>query len=241
MSGPLSPDEALVMPGKRVIASLGAGSHQSLLAIARRTIEPYATRHGYELILQTEAVDDTRPPPWSKVRMLQELVDSYDLVVWLDADLVIVDQRVDIASELAPSSFLGLVEHRYRESRFPNTGVMVLRGGPAAAEFLDQAWNLERYSHHQWWENAAVCELLGYGLDPPRPLQSTSWREQTTFISSRWNWIPNARVRRARIRHFPGYSVTTRQLMMRAALLEAGLRRARSRSDPVRGRASSAA
>jgi hypothetical protein len=225
------------MPTNRVIASLGAGRHEQLLEIARATIEPYAERHGYDLALRTDVVDKSRPAPWSKVRMLRELVDAYDTVVWLDADTVIVDPRIDIATELGAGSFLGLVEHRYGENRFPNTGVMVLRGGETAAEFLDQTWALERYVNHQWWENAAMCELLGYALDPPRPVGRTPWREQATFISPRWNWIPNARVRRARVRHFPGYSVKTRRLMMHAALLEARLRPRRD----VRDRASSGA
>ena len=76
---------------RRVIASLGSGQQRQLLAIARRTIEPYARRYGYDLRLHTEVVDSRRPPPWSKIRILRELIENYELVVWLDADVVIVD------------------------------------------------------------------------------------------------------------------------------------------------------
>jgi hypothetical protein len=213
----------------RVIASLGAGRQRLLLELARHTIEPYARRHGYDLALHDAVVDTSRPAPWSKVLILRELVERYETVVWLDADLEIVDGRRDIADELDAGSFLGLVEHRYGERRFPNTGVMVLRGDERAARFLDEVWSLDRYANHQWWENAAVCALLGYGLDPPRLLEPTSWREQTTFIPPSWNWIINAPRHRARIRHFPGFSLRTRTILMRAALLEAGARRAASR------------
>lgn len=205
----------------RVIASLGAGPQESLLRLARRTIEPYAERHGYELSLHTQVMDSSRPAPWSKIRILRELVERYELVVWLDADLVIVDARVDIASELEEGRFLYLVEHRHSDWSMPNTGVMMLRGGAEAARFLDETWSLERYVDHRWWENAAVCELLGYELDPPRPTRSTPLLEQTKLISPRWNSIVDAHVRNARIRHFPGYAPRTRRALMLAATAEA--------------------
>lgn len=222
-SGPSSEPRVGAAGGNKVIASLGCGAHEQLLALARRTIEPYARRHGYDLALHTEPVEPTRPAPWSKIRILRDLVDRYDTVVWLDADLVIVDPRVDIASELEDGHVLGLAEHRVGGGRFPNTGVMVLRGGGLAARLLDAAWALDAYSEHRWWENAAICELLGYALDPPRPIASTRWRELTTFMSPRWNWIATAPVRHARIRHFPGFSVASRRLLMRAATGEAAL------------------
>jgi hypothetical protein len=208
----------------RVLASLGTGRQEHLLRLARVTIEPYARRHGYDLELHTQAVDQSRPPPWSKIRILRRLVERYPLVVWLDADLVVVDPREDLADELAEGCFLHLVEHRHEDWRMPNTGVMLLRGGSDAQRFLDAAWELERYAEHQWWENAAVCELLGYALDPPRPVRDTAFRAQTHFISPRWNSIPDAPAHRPRIRHFPGYSLKTRAALMCAATVEAKAR-----------------
>jgi hypothetical protein len=216
----------------RVIASLGAGPQRRLLALARQTIEPYARRHGYDLRLHSEVVDSSRPAPWSKIKILRDLVERYELVVWLDADLVIVDARVDLASELEEGKLLYLVEHRGRDWQMPNTGVMMLRGGAEAAAFLDAVWELRQHVNHRWWENAAVCELLGYQLDPPLPARATPTFERTKFISQSWNsivppgWaaIATAALQPARIRHFPGYSLRTRTAMMIAATAEAKVR-----------------
>jgi hypothetical protein len=215
----------------RVIASLGAGPQQRLLRLARRTIEPYAQRYGYDVELHTELVDHSRPAPWSKILIMRALVERYDLVVWLDADLVIVDQGVDLATELENERFLYLVEHRHEGWRMPNTGVMLLRGGAESARFLDAAWSLTRYVEHRWWENAAVCELLGYGLDPPRPVRDTPLLAGTKFISPRWNSIIDAPARRARIRHFPGYSIRARTALMLGATAEARTRNLFSRHN----------
>ena len=59
------------------------------MRVPRPTFAAYAERHGYELITSTEAL--RRPPAWAKVPMLREAARSYELVLWIDADAVIVD------------------------------------------------------------------------------------------------------------------------------------------------------
>lgn len=222
----------------RVIASIGAGPQRRLLKLAGRSFGPYARRHGYDLHLVDDVIDSSRPAPWSKIPLLRDLVQRYELVVWIDADAVIVDGSIDIADELLPGRFLYLVEHTVGTEQRPNTGVMMLRGGDTAVRFLDSVWAQERYRTHRWWENAAVCELLGYSVDPPVRLATTDWREQTGFLSSRWNWISDAPVRRARIRHFPGFALRTREALMLGALAEARLRAGAARFVKASGRAS---
>jgi hypothetical protein len=210
--------------GDRAIASLGAGPQERLLRLASRSFVPYARRHGYDLHVYRDQVERSRPAPWSKILILRELVQRYDVVVWLDADTVIVDRRYDIADELREDAFLYLVEHTVRGEVRPNTGVMLLRGGDEALAFLDAVWALDRYVNHRWWENAAVSELLGYSDDPAGRLAVTPWRARTCFIGAEWNWIVDAPVRAARIRHFPGFKVRTREALMLAALAEGRMR-----------------
>ncbi len=199
----------------KVIVSLGAGRQSALLRIASRSFRRYAARHDYELELHTETVDPTRPAPWSKVVLLRRLAASHDLILWLDADLVIVDESLDIAVELEEQRFLYLVEHHTATASMPNSGVMLLRGGAETIAFLDEVYAQEDLIEHQWWENAAICRLLGYRLDPvrldsPTPLLS----EHTKLISPRWNSIRDAPAPHPRIRHYPGYSLKVRTAFM---------------------------
>lgn len=209
---------------QKVIASIGAGAQRDLLRLASRSFGPYARRHGYDLCLRDEATANGRPLPWAKVPLLRELVTRYAVVVWIDADAVIVDQATDIATELVAGSMLHLVEHVVGGEPRPNTGVMMLRGGEEAVAFLDAVWALEHHRDHRWWENAAVCELLGYGVDPPARLAPTPWRERTAFLPGGWNWIRDAPVPAPHIRHFPGFALRTRRALMWAALAESRLR-----------------
>jgi hypothetical protein len=199
----------------KVIVSLGIGPQERLLRLASRSFRRYATAHGYELSLHTRPVDATRPAAWSKVLLLRRLAATHDLLVWLDADLVIVDYSIDIARELEGHRFLYMVEHETKEGRMPNSGVMMLRGGAPTIDFLDDVYAQEDLINHRWWENAAISRLLGYRLDPvepgpPTPLLS----EHAKFISPRWNSIPDAPASEPRIRHYPGYSLKVRAAFM---------------------------
>jgi galactosyl transferase GMA12/MNN10 family len=200
---------------RKVIASLGTGPQSRLLRLASRSFRRYADRHGYELDLRTTALDPGRPAPWSKVLMLRALAQTYDAVLWLDADLVVVDPSVDITEELEQGRYLYLVEHHTKEGRMPNSGVMLLRGGEQTVAFLDEVYVQDDLVHHRWWENAAICRLLGYRLDPIAPAVPTPMlTDHTKLISPRWNSIPNAPAAKPRIRHYPGYSLKTRAALM---------------------------
>jgi len=199
----------------KAIASIGTGPHRWLLRLAARSFGPFAERHGYDLHLHTTVVDPSRPAPWSKIPILRGLLDRYETVLWLDSDLVIVDPRED----LPRPAFMALVEHATAEGRMPNSGVWMLRAGDDVRAFLDEIWAQEDLVRHKWWENAAICRLLGYALDPVGPRAETPWLRRTTFLDGRWNSIPDAPASRPRIRHYPGYSVKTRAALMSRDLL----------------------
>jgi hypothetical protein len=210
---------------RKALVSVGTGPQARLLRVARTTFAPFARRHGYDMHLHYEPMDSSRPAPWSKIVALQRLQDDYDLLLWLDADLMIVDGREDIATELADGRFLHLVEHSTKEGRLPNSGVMVLRTGQDCRAFLSEVWAQDDLIDHTWWENAAICRLLGYELDPPRPGAPTRWLERTKFISGRWNSIHDAPAGHPRVRHYPGYALRTRALFMARDLVTSAVRR----------------
>jgi hypothetical protein len=214
---------------RKAIVSLGAGPQQRLLRLAQTSFEPYAARHGYDLHLFDRVLDDERPAPWSKIVALRQLQDRYDLLLWLDADLVIVDGRRDIADELRDASFAYLVEHQTSEGAMPNSGVLMLRTGNECRAFLDWIWSQEDLIDHKWWENAAICRALGYRLDPPSRVETTDWMRQTALLPGAWNSIRDDPAPRPRIRHYPGYSLKVRTAFMARDATMASLRRALGR------------
>lgn len=210
---------------RKAIVSIGAGPQARLLRLATRSFAPYAARHGYDLHLHTEPVERTRPVPWSKVPLLRELNARYEHLLWLDADLTIVDGRRDIAADLPEGSLQGFVRHTTKEGTMPNSGVWIMRCGPELDAFLEAIWAQEDLVEHRWWENAAICRLLGYDLDPVGPGTPTAWLDRTAWLDPRWNSITDAPAAHPYIRHYPGFSLKTRTAFMARDLAVTAVRR----------------
>jgi hypothetical protein len=209
---------------RKAIVSMGSGAQARLLPLMTATVVPYASRHGYDMHLLAEPLDHERPPSWTRILAFQRLQREYDLLLWLDADLMVVDGRVDIATELESDRFLYLVEHHTPEGHLPNAGVMMVRTGDDCAAFLEQVWAQDDLIDHPWWESAAISRLLGYELDPPRPVRETEWRAKTKLLPGQWNSIHDSPAESPRIRHYPGYKLRTRGAFMARDLAVAAIR-----------------
>lgn len=194
---------------KKVLCSIGAGPHAELLKLSGATFELYAERHGYDLDLRTELLHAERPASWSKVLLLQELLERYDTVFWVDADAAIVDVERDIADDVS-GKYLGLAVHHYDNQAIPNCGIMLVNRSRLASTLLDRAWNATQWIDHPWWENAAILELMGHEVgDGPGPvtLQSpTAFYRKAALLGNEWNSIMVDEAARPRIRHYPGRS-----------------------------------
>jgi hypothetical protein len=194
---------------RRVLCSLGVGPYVDLLAISSITYEAYAALHGYDLRLATDLLAPERPPAWSKIALVRQLLERYDEVLWVDADAIFLDISKDIAELVRPDKDLYLVEHVYEQDeswRSANTGVFLVRSTRWARRFLDRVWAAEQYIDHAWWENAAVLDLLGYelppDLTPPRKLRQTEFDAHVELIGLEWNSTAGASLAdRPRIRH----------------------------------------
>ena len=55
-----------------------------------------------------------------------------------------------------------LVKHYIKERWVPNSGSFLIRNSDWGKKFLDDVWNKKEYIYHNYWENAAIIDLLGY-------------------------------------------------------------------------------
>lgn len=163
-------------------------------AMSRHTVPlmaAYAKRHGHHIrTLLLEGGD--RPPSWNKLPALHAALGVYDVVCWLDVDVVIASPGADIIAELQPGKCQAVVEHLTECGRVPNCGVWVVTQDMMPT--LERAWvEGTEFPHHPWWEQAAIMRLMGYVVEPgPHgKLDSpTTLYEQTTFLRPEWNHHP---------------------------------------------------
>ena len=192
---------------RKVLCSIGVGPHRELLDISGATFSIFARRHAYDLELRRDSLAADRAPAWSKIKLLRELLSHYDLALWIDADVAIVDPTLDIAEELGPRDLMGLVAHEYDGMRVPNSGVWVLRSSRSVRRLLDRIWDRVEYLDHDWWENAALISELGYTVEPRVELaKATRILARTRFVDRSWNSIEIDAAPHPRINHYPGRS-----------------------------------
>lgn len=202
---------------RKVLCTIAAGPHRALLEVSGPSLERYAVRHGYELVALEHNLVPQRPASWAKVALVHELAHDHDLVFWVDSDAVIVDDSVDVAGEIGWRP-LHLVVHDTRDGRIPNLGVFVARGNSPTRALLRRLWERRAFTHHRWWENAALLDLTGH-LPGGHPVRGAlaPWRLAVGTLDKRWNSIPADPAPAPRIAHFPGMTNEQRITAMRVA------------------------
>jgi hypothetical protein len=172
--------------GMKALVTFGVGRYAPLLDISRPLFRQYAERHGYEYI-ELVNVPATRPLSWMKLEPLARALETYDAVLWLGADVVIVDGSEDIGSQVAPDAWQGMVAHHVSEGEVPNCDVWYLH--PPMAPILKQAWEMTGFINHPWWEQAAIMHLMGYDLGklPIKCTTPTDLYRHTHFLPLAWN------------------------------------------------------
>ena len=180
--------------GRAVICSLATGGHEQFLHATAPTLHAYAARHGWSAVISTEHLAPDRPPAWSKLRLVQQLLAEYEFVLWVDADAIVVDIDRNILDEVDLGADIWFARHpqeRNPEATVLNSGIFLARSSPFTIDLLSEIWAAERFIEHNWWENAALLDLLGYSLEPPYlQLRRTPWNEGIGDLSLDWNSVP---------------------------------------------------
>lgn len=198
---------------------IGTGPMKPVAQLALRTVEPYAERHGYDLVLGS-GVSGGRGPSWGKVCLLRRLLEGYDEILWLDSDILILDDSVDIANAVPAGCFQGLVEQQVSPNeRAVNAGVWFLRADPRAVAFLDAVWRNSAEGEPGMWENLQMLDLLGYStVRPYRPLRVTEWHAGTALLDQAWNAMGSDTA--GRFRHYSALPNESRLVAMKWDLAE---------------------
>jgi galactosyl transferase GMA12/MNN10 family len=144
---------------KFAICSVVSGTEfKKSVELCTQSQEAYALRHGYTRITDESVCDPSRPLPWSKIPLIQKYLSHYDYIVWMDADVLIMNPEIKLEifiNMMKPSSFM-IIGHDLNNL---NTGVFVIRNCPLAREFLADVWNKTEYLNHKWWEQGAIIDL----------------------------------------------------------------------------------
>ena len=143
----------------KVLVTYGWHEASKWLELTGPLMMKYAMMHGYSFHVMAEPVEIYKPHSWYKLDLFDTLLGvgntDFNLVLWLDADVVIKDFDADIADELQKKSKCANVVHQTSvHGLVPNCGVWLIKN---YAPLFKTASKLE----NSMWEQARYCKLLG--------------------------------------------------------------------------------
>jgi hypothetical protein len=140
---------------RAVVSGHTGNEWRDIAALTFPGFADYANRHGASFISFDPIADCGRPPAWSKLVAIAEAFADHDEVLWLDADVLIVDGSESLFDAVPGWADQALVEHP--NPTHMNTGVWLLRRRMIPVVTL--ACMRDELIHHRWWEQAAINEI----------------------------------------------------------------------------------
>ena len=125
----------------------------------------YAKKHGYYLFDESDQLDPSRPPSWSKIRAVQRLLEEENCawVFWMDADTVVMNSDRRVEEILPADTSKDLVITAVRVSGY-NAGLWMVRNTPWTRQFLQQWWDMSSFVKPTGLSKSGDNDALKYKL-----------------------------------------------------------------------------
>ncbi|HEX4774535.1 MAG TPA: hypothetical protein VH234_03380 [Candidatus Saccharimonadales bacterium] len=217
---------------KKLLMTAGGPNMERLLRHSVPTFRRFAETHDYDLVVERDINDapDRKDPlfraaQWAKVGLFEKYLPLYDLVVWMDADVMITKFDKDIADDFNQDCFQAFVLEQFPTRFNPNSGVWAMRQGGESLAFLKAVRSIGQIDHI-WTDQAAICIALGREVyknpdisDPAghvKLVNPSEYLKRTSWLAPEWNPLGLAAKWPSRLQHFAGLSNEERILKMKA-------------------------
>lgn len=186
-------------PSGALVTAAGPRMRSVLHDLALPSFRRYARRWNWSVVVKDLPSDGAGATPgaqqakWVKLHLLRQALQSHQLALWVDADVLLLRQDEDLTMHLHPEHFQAFVleqvpsEHRVN----PNTGVWLMRSCPQAFAFLD-AVEAAGPQPGPWADQGGVLAALGWdrGDDSyrwARPGPGNAFLAGTGWLPPGWN------------------------------------------------------
>jgi ADP-heptose:LPS heptosyltransferase len=161
-SEPLSIQQPAKSCLKTILIQQASGFHTQMLDLSSELHATYAARHDLTFWSVRGNVEFERSPEWNKILLIRmALWAGFELVVWLDADTLIVRPEVDVRTALLDGPPIGMCRHPLPlgdQSWHYDSGVIFVRNTKLARVCFDNIWPAEPVEH-SWQEQVRLNEL----------------------------------------------------------------------------------
>ena len=198
---------------KKALATFCMGPMLELARLLRPSVESYAQRWGYDFHdgsnlpgfdpLKWSTEVQSKHPSWAKLDMMHRLLDlGYEGILWLDADIIVLDDSKDIVDELVGLPDLAYVlSHSIHRGWgvHPNAGMLFVTSH-GVLDAIEKAARECRYpAARKLWEQVGVLQVVGISIDwrfnRPSPQKKPFTTEPPVLLSTapEPTWSPDPR------------------------------------------------
>ena len=122
----------------------------------------YAERHGYAFECVREYPKDVHPS-WHKLQLLKDRIDKYEVILWLDGDSIVTNQRMNIRSDGGDSIVTASADwcsETDDPSELPSMGNFFLSNTIGTHSWLGMAMAQKHFENRPMWEQDAVHQCM---------------------------------------------------------------------------------
>ena len=146
------------------VLSLAVGNtYKNIVEPSQLTKRNYCNMHGYDYVEDNSMHDKSRPIPWSKLLLIKKYINSYDYLVWMDADAMIMDntQKIEDKLHLMKDKHMMVVS----DWKQINSGVIFIKNtGEIVSSFIDRWYDQTEFINAEDWEQTALIHMYKNGL-----------------------------------------------------------------------------
>jgi hypothetical protein len=167
-------------PNRAIVSGICGGGWGEIASLTWPTVIAYAEKHGVAFV-QHEVDQFHRPAAWLKLLYMAQCfsVAGIEEVLWMDADVVVVDDTKNIFHEVPPDAVQAMC---FRDGHW-NSGVWLLRR--TGLSILVEAAMRDSCIFHNWWEQQAVNEIIS-----ERDVSTHNLREEWNAWKQSENVLP---------------------------------------------------
>ena len=142
------------------IVSLATPNMKEMTDISNKNHRFYAQKHDYTYLCYDDTMVDGRYVTWNKVFVIKELLQSFEYVMWIDADAIFTNMNITLESiiEKNPQKQLWVCDDigGWRL----NTGVMIWKKSIWSTKVVDDWARMEKIPHNQGAEQQQLINYL---------------------------------------------------------------------------------
>jgi lipopolysaccharide biosynthesis glycosyltransferase len=139
---------------KICVATFYTEDIESLYKLISPSYQKYCDMHGYDFVSKNISGEKyERHPVWYKINFIQELLNKYDWVLFVDCDTLLTNSNLTIESFIKD----GKDFYISKDINGINAGVILLKNSDWTKQFLKECWEID--------PNHAIYKEPGFAWD----------------------------------------------------------------------------